>query len=140
MQETVSSVVVSVHVSDIYSSNGRMPLLNNVAWKTAQHDCNFLRCTYTHLLIFSMSNSDVLTYYIHDPFLFQKDLIIALKKILAGFLTGLHLHSDNASKHQLSKLFSCYIYGIGRETAIKTVIKNCIHCNSLKYLPKEIME
>lgn len=117
-----------------------MPLLNNVAWKTAQHDCNFLRCTYTHLLIFSISNSNVLAYHINDPFLFQKDLIIALKKILAGFLTVLYLHSDNALKHQLSKLFNCYIYEIGRETAIKTVIKNSIHCNSLKYLPKEIME
>ena len=50
------------------------------------------------------------------------------------------LHFSHATKNQLSQLFNRHFYAIGSETSIKLIIDSCSHCNSLKSLPKEIME
>ena len=88
----------------------------------------------------SISNSGLLVHRVHDPFVFQKELIIVPKSIVSGLLTALHLHFSHASKNQLTKLFNRHFYAIGSEASSKLIVDSCSHCNSLKSLPKEIME
>lgn len=160
VHETASSVVASVAVSDVLSGQTPMPFLNHVAWKTAQHDCKDLRRTYAHLSngtrpsrktknlkdvrrylqIASINNASLLVRRVHDPYVFQKDLIIIPKDILPGLVTALHLHFNHTTKHQLAQIFCRYFFGLGSDAVIQTVVKNCAHCNSLLHLPKEIME
>ena len=45
----VSFALASFYVSDVLSGKGCMPLFNNAAWKTTQHNCDIQRCTYAHL-------------------------------------------------------------------------------------------
>ena len=158
VQDTISSVVASVEVSDVLSGKTKMPFLNNVAWKSAQHDCKDLRRTYAHLSngtrpsrkaknirdvrrylqVASLSNSGLIVRRIHDPYVLQKDLIVVPKDILPGLITALHLHFNHASKHQLSQVFGRYFYGINSDTIIQSIVNSCSHCNSLAQLPKEI--
>ena len=158
VQDTISSVVASVQTSDVLSGQTRMPFLNNVAWKSAQHDCKALRRTYAHLSngtrpsrkaknvkdvrrylqVASLNNSGLLVRRIHDPYVLQKDLIIVPRDILPGLITALHLHFNHATKHQLSQLFGRYFYGINSDATIQSIVNNCAHCNSLVHLPKEI--
>ena len=155
--DTIASVVT---VSDVISGNAKMPFLNTNAWKAAQHDCPDIRRTYAHLSngtrpsrktrnmkdvrrylqTASISNTGLLVYRVHDPFVFQKDLIIVPKSIVSGLLTALHLHFSHATKNQLTQLFNRYFYAIGSDASTKLVVDSCSHCNSLKSLPKEIME
>lgn len=158
--ETISSVINVVNVSDILSGNAKMPFLNSVAWKSAQHDCPDLRRTFAHLSngtrpsrkaknlknvrrylqVASINNAGLLIHRVHDPFVHQKDLIIVPKSIVPGLLTALHLHFSHATKNQLSQLFNRHFYAIGTDSTVKLVVDNCSHCNSLKFLPKEIVE
>ena len=160
VDETISSVVNSVTVQDIISGNTRMPFLNNSAWKSAQHDCQDLRRTFGYLTngtrptrnaknakdvrqyikVASINNDGLLVHRVHDPFVFQKDLIIVPRSIVPGLLTAIHLHFSHATKNQLSQLFNRHFYAIGSDATIKLIVDSCTHCNSLKSLPKDIVE
>ena len=160
VNDTASSVVASVHVSDVLSGQARMPFLNSNAWRSAQHDCNDLRRTYAHLSkgtrpsrktrnirnlrrylqVASISSDGLLIHRKQDPYVAERNLIIVPQQILPGLLTALHLHFRHATRNQLLQLFNRYFYALNCDDAVKNTVTNCAQCTSLQRLPKELVQ
>ena len=152
------TVVNSVTVSDVISGKISMPYLNITAWKSVQHDCQTLRRAFAHLtqgtrpskkaknmkdlrrilLVASVDSQGLLVVKKSDPFVTERNLIIVPTAILPGLITAIHLYFTHPTKHQMTKLFSRYFYGINSEAVISNVVEACSTCNSLKKVPKEI--
>ena len=153
------SVVNSVSVSDVISGKINMPYLNIAAWKSVQHDCQTLRRAFAHLtqgtrpskkaknikdlrrilLVASIDNQGLLVVKKSDPFVTERNRIIVPTAILPGLITAIHLYFTHPTKHQMTKLFTRYFYGINSEAVIGNVVEACSTCNSLKKIPKEIL-
>ena len=160
VEDTCSSVVRAVNVSDVLSGSARMPFLNEQAWRAAQQECHELRRAFAHLRagtrpsrkskgmrnvkrylnLASINGNGVLVVCKPDPYFHQRKLTIVPKDILPGIVNALHLHFTHCCESQLKKLFNRYFYCIGSEAVIKSVVEACHQCASLRKVPKEIFD
>ena len=159
VNDMAASVVCAVSVSDVLSGVEKMPFTNSTAWRSAQHDCPILRRTHAHLTqgtrpskksrnvkdlkrmlqVASVNASGLLVVKRNDPFVGLRSLIIVPSLLLPGLLTALHIHFSHPTKHQLSKLFSRYYFGLNTDAVLTNVSGSCETCNALKRLPKEVI-
>ena len=134
--------------------------MNKAAWKSAQNDCPTLRRTYAHLtqgtrpsrksknlkdlrrflLVATVNTQGLLVVKKMNPFIGEQDLIIVPSAILPGLITAIHIYFQHSTKHQTSKLFSRYFYGVNSDTVITNIVNACDTCNALKNIPSEIFE
>ena len=160
----VNNTAVSVHsvttVSDVLSGSVSMPYKNTSAWKSAQHDCPDLRKTYAHLTqgtrpsrksrnirdlrnylkVATIDRQGLIVVSKTDPFVGVRNLIVVPAAILPGLLTSLHLRFDHATQSQLTQLFNRHFFAIRSAPGIASTVKSCEHCNSIKKMPRELLE
>ena len=155
-----TSVVSSVSVADILSGKSVMPYLNPSAWKSAQQDSSTLRRAYAHLTkgtrpgkreknigelrrylrVASVDRNGLLIVKKSDAFVQERKLTIIPKEVLPGLVTALHIQLKHPTKHQLKKLFNRFFYGLNSSSVVNSVIESCDQCESMKKLPKEVIE
>ena len=159
VNDSASSVVFSVSVSDVLAGIEKMPYTNAVAWKSAQHDCPVLRRAHAHLSqgtrpakkkrnikdlkrylqIVTIDSNGLLVVKKDDPLVGPKSLIVVPSQLLPGLLTALHIYFNHPTKHQLSKVFGRYYFGLNLDAVATNVLNSCETCNALKKLPKEVI-
>jgi hypothetical protein len=160
INESQDAAVYSVTVADIISGKQQMPFTNTASWKVTQQDCASLRRTYAHLsqgtrpgkkathikdvkryLRFATLTRDgLLVRKESHPFTPTKNLIIVPRHIVPGLLTALHLRLQHPSASQLLKVFQRHFYALDADKEVKAVTSSCAQCESLRTLPKEIVE
>ena len=158
--ECVASVVNAVSVSEVMEGKLRMPFLSPTSWRSAQQADLVCRTAFNHLLngtrpskktnkntreiktilrLASINrNKTLLIVRKQDPFVGSRDLIYCPKDIASGLILALHLIFNHASKTQLKKLFDRYFYSTGSSKCIDKIVNDCILCNSLKKVPREL--
>ena len=75
-----------------------------------------------------------------DPYTGVRNLIVVPSEILPGLLTALHLRFNHPTKSQLTQLFNRHFFAIKSGPAIESVVNGCEQCNSVKKLPRELLE
>ena len=76
-----------------------------------------------------------------QPFLPEKELIVAPQHVLHGLITSLlHLSVNHSSINQLTKIFQESFYALGANECIASVVKACSQCEALKSVPCELHE
>ena len=161
VQDTASSVVFAISVTDILQGTARMPYLSSNSWKSAQQNDPCLRKAYAHLVagtrpppktrnakelrdVIRIASVDsqrgILVVRKEDPFVGSRDLIWCPSSIASGLITALHICLSHPSKTQLTKVFGRHFYAFGSTKIINEVSDNCDSCRALKKAPKEIFE
>ena len=74
-----------------------------------------------------------------DPLFHERMLIVVPYNILPGIITAMHIYLKHPTRHQLTKVFNRYFYGITSSTIIADIVNQCDQCNSMKTIPKEIL-
>ena len=144
MNDSASFVVFSVSVSDVLAGIEKMPFTNAVAWKSAQHDCPVLRRAHAHLSqgtrpakkkrnikdlkrylqIVTIDSNGLLVVKKDDPLVGPKSLIVVPSQLLPGLLTALHIYFNHPTKHQLSKVFRRYYFGLNLDAVATNVLNS----------------
>ena len=160
VNNTATSVHAVTTLSDVLSGSASMPYKNSSAWKSAQHNCPDLRKTFAHLTqgtrpsrksrnirnlrhylkVATVDKQGLIVVSKTDPFVGVRNLIVVPEGILPGLLTSLHLRFDHPTKSQLTKLFNRHFFAIKSSTAISATVDSCEQCNSVKKLPRELLE
>ena len=160
VKESVDSVVRSISISDVLEGNVRMPFLSQSSWRSAQQSDHVCRTAFSHLIngtrpskktnkdsrevkaiLRSASvnrNKTLLIVRKQDPYVGSRELIYCPKEISSGLILAIHLMFNHASKSQLKKLYDRYFFSTGSSKAIDDVVNDCITCNSLKKVPREL--
>ena len=105
-----------------------------------QRKKGILRVLRRYIHVASIDEKGMLIIKKSDPFVQERRLIIIPNEILPGLITALHIQLGQPTKHQLLKLFSRYFYGINCSTVVNNVVRSCNQCESLKKIPKEVLE
>jgi hypothetical protein len=160
VEESASSTVFKLTVSDIIDGRSSMPFMSPAAWKMAQQDCPALRRVYSHLsqgtrpghkdnnirdvkryLRFCTIGKDgILIVRKEMPFATARDLIVIPSRALSGLLSALHLRLQHATKTQLVKIFHRYFYALNADAEIANTCELCPQCAAMLHLPREIEE
>ena len=137
-----------------------MPYTNVAARKNAQQDSPTLRRTFAHLTkgtrpgrkeknikdlrryinVASLDDNGLLIVKKSDAFVAERKLIIVPCEILPGLISALHIQLNHPTKHQLQKLFNRHFYGLNSNAVISNVTHSCHLCESLKKIPKEVLQ
>ena len=87
----------------------KMHIYSFIKWKRINLLSQNFEGRPSFMLIFSFSNSDVLAYHIHEPFVFQKDLKLFLHKTLFKKLASyIYLEVQRVGKTELGSWFHFY--------------------------------
>ena len=160
VNNTAASVYSVTTVSDILAGTASMPYKNTSAWKSAQHSCPDLRKTYAHLTqgtrpsrksrnirnlrhylnVATVDKQGLIVVSKADPFVGVRNLIVVPAEILPGLLQSLHLKFEHATKSQLVQLFNRHFFAIKSAPAITQVVESCEQCNSMKKIPRELLD
>lgn len=155
-----SESICRLQVSDILEGKCALPYSSPAAWKATQQDCPLLRRAYAHLSqgtrpskktknirevkrymsLCSIGRDGLLVVRKEFPFANSKDLIVIPSKVLPGLISALHLRLEHPSKHQMSKVFHRYFYGINADSIIGSISDQCHLCSSIAKLPNDIEE
>ena len=162
VKESVESVVGMVSIGDVLEGNLRMPFISQSSWRSAQQSDPVCRTAFSHLLNGTRPskktnkdsrevksilrtasinrNKTLLVVRKQDPYVGSRELIYCPKDISPGLILAIHLMFNHASKSQLKKLYDRYFFSTGSSKSIDDVVNNCITCNSLKKVPRELFD
>ena len=138
----------------------KMPFYNKNVWKDAQKQDPDLKRTYAQLLagtrpgkkekhlknirkylqIGSISDNDLLISKRNNPYGRDFEAIIVPQALTSGIISALHLQLGHPTKSQLKKIWNRYYFALDSDSLIDECTESCSLCNSLKTLPKNIVE
>ena len=142
-------MVNTVTVSDIMSGNAQLPFLNRNSWKAAQQNCPDMRRAFAHLTqgtqpsrkarhlkhlrkylnVATVDRNGLIVVRKQDPLLHERTLIVVPYNILSGIITAMHIYLKHPTRHQLTKVFNRYFYGITSNIIIADIVNQCDQCN-----------
>ena len=160
IKENVNLSVQSINVKDSEEGTFKMPFYNKNVWKDAQKQDPDLKRTYAQLLagtrpgkkekhlknirkylqIESISDNDLLICKRNNPYGRDFEAIIVLQALTSGIISALHLQLGHPTKSQLKKIWNRYYFALDSDSLINECTESCSLCNSLKTLPKNIVE
>jgi hypothetical protein len=160
VEESVTSAVYSLSVSDILQGKSVMPFLSPSAWKKSQQDCPALRRVYAqlsqgtrpghkdnnirlvkrYLRVCTIGRNGLLIVRKEMPFASARDLVVIPSKALPGLISALHLRLQHATKSQMLKVFHRYFYALDADKEIASACTLCPQCAAMAHLPREIEE
>ena len=160
VNDSSSSTVCNLTVSDILQGSNTMPFMSPMAWKKSQQDCPALRRVYAHLAqgtrpgnkdsniplvkrylrVCTVGRNGLLVVRKEMPFTAVRDLIVIPQKALPGLISALHLRLQHPTKSQMIKLFHRYFYAFDANAAIMNACTVCPQCAAMIHLPREIEE
>ena len=161
LQDTMNSVVQSVSVEDVIEGRSRIPFSNRNSWKEVQEQCNDLRKVKDFRKQGTQPNKKSKnmksvrrylssgTLLAHDGVLVNpkslpmgaiSERIVVPEQVLYGIITALHLQLQHPTANQLNKAFSRYFFAFGTDKVIEEVTKSCHSCESIKDVPKAMIE
>lgn len=160
LAETSDCVVQEISISDVIEGKIKLPFTNRSAWKEVQRECSDLRKVADHIKRGTTPNRKSKNLRTVRKYMARKlimsadgllvhrsikpltciDQIVVPQSVTDGILTALHLKLQHPTSHQLVKAFSRYFYCLNLDQAVSMVSKSCHHCNSIKDVPKSLIE
>ena len=160
IKENVNLSVHSISVKDIEEGTFKMPFYNKNVWKDAQKQDPDLKRTYAQLVagtrpgkkekhlenirkylqIGSISDNDLLICKRNNPYGRDFEAIIVPQALTSGIISALHLQLGHPTKSQLKKIWNRYYFALDSNSLIDECTESCSLCNSLRTLPKTIVE
>ena len=158
VSESDDVVVKAVTVEGILSGREKVPYTNKQTWLALQKECPDLRRVHSYIRSgvrpnsknnritdvkrymqkATVSRDGLLVVVVNEPFLPQRQLIVIPQSVLSGLILSLHLSLNHPTINQMIKVFNRDYFALRSAPAIKLITENCVTCESLKKLPKEI--
>ena len=161
IKEYADSVVQSLSVTDVLQGKARIPYKNRKAWGEVQQNCPDLKKVLSfrksgtapskksknmryirrYLTAGVMLAADgLLVYRKAEPLSPLKDHIVVPQQVLHGVLSALHITLGHPTAYQLARVFSKEFFALSLSDAVSEVTSQCHLCESIKKVPKALIE
>ena len=160
VNENLDLAVRTLTATDVEEGLVKMPYYNHAMWIDAQKkDPELKRCfsqlssgtrpgkkernlqnLRRYLQVASISQNGMLISRKSNPFGKDYELIIVPSVLASGLISALHIKLQHPTKTQFKRVFNRYFFVLNGDFLIDDITNACTLCNSLKTIPRELVQ